>query len=451
MAGRVQLETSGPQDAFFTDDPEYTYFIKNFQKHTNFAPFFVDLDVQGEVEFGNTIRCTIPQNQGDLLKTVSMKVELSSIQQNLVGGIEGIGYVESIGHAMIEYVEILIGGQVIQRIPSDFLAIYSDNYVTQTKQHNLAKLIGKPPLEFSGTNVSTVQIAGYLGLATSDTKYFVDIPFYFYNNPELAVPLCAITGQEIEIVIKLRDLKDCVWGYDATDPANSNSIFYLGDFVQTKGLIKSLKLTTEMVSLDEEEKQMLLSKKIDYIITQIQESKSIIPQDSNVNSIVDVKHKLKFKNPIKELFFIIQRLIKVDLYSVDPVPIFVTNFDYDSNYQLYNGEYVNYEHLQNLEIQLDDSVILDRVTGNVINLRAIQSGIHHSRTQLFRRYYSYSFALEPERWYPTGQINFSLIKEQHLKLKILPDDLAKRELRVLGLSYNILRVENGIAKTLFNL
>ena len=104
MAGRVQLETSGPQDAFFTDDPEYTYFIKNFQKHTNFAPFFVDLDVEGEVEFGNTIRCTIPQNQCDLLKTVSMKVELSSIQQNLVAGLEGIGYVESIGHAMIEYV-----------------------------------------------------------------------------------------------------------------------------------------------------------------------------------------------------------------------------------------------------------------------------------------------------------------------------------------------------------
>ena len=445
MAGRVQLETSGPQDAFFTDDPEYTYFIKNFQKHTNFAPFFVDLDVQGEVEFGNTIRCTIPQNQGDLLKTVSMKVELSSIQQNLVNNIEGIGYVESIGHAMIEYVEILIGGQVIQRIPSDFLAIYSDNYVTQTKQHNLEKLIGKPPLEFSGTQVYSVKIAGYLGLATSDTKYFVDIPFYFYNNPELAVPLCAITGQEIEIVIKLRDLKDCVWGYDTTDPANNNSIFYLGDSVQTKGLIKSLKLTTEMVSLDEEEKQMLISKKIDYIITQVQESKSIIPQDSDVSSIVDVKHKLKFKNPVKELFFIIQRLRKVVGGH------FVTNFDYDSNYQLYNGEYVNYEHLQNLEMQLDDSVILDKVTGNVINLRAIQSGIHHSRTQLFRRYYSYSFALEPERWYPTGQRNFSLIKEQDLKLKILPDNLAKRELRVLGLSYNILRVENGIAKTLFNL
>jgi hypothetical protein len=54
---------------------------------------------------------------------------------------------------MIEYAELIIGGEVIQRVPSDFLAIYSDNYVTQTKQHNLAKLVGKPPLEFSGTPV----------------------------------------------------------------------------------------------------------------------------------------------------------------------------------------------------------------------------------------------------------------------------------------------------------
>ena len=435
MAGRVQLETSGPQDAFFTDDPEYTYFIKNFQKHTNFAPFFVDLDVEGEVEFGNTIRCTIPQNQGDLLKTVSMKVELSAIDQSLTSGYDGFGYVESIGHAMIEYVEIVIGGQVIQRIPSDFLAIYSDNYVTQTKQHNLAKLIGKPPLELSGTPVSNNDILGYLGFATSNQKYFVDIPFYFYNNLELAVPLCAITGQEIEIIIKLRDAKDCIYGRHTSDQES----YYTG--LSPTGLIKSLKLTTEMISLDEEEKQMLLSKKIDYIITQVQESKEIIP----VNTTSIFKHKLEFKNPIKELFFVIQRIRKV------VNGFFISSFNYDSPNQVINNLYTNYENLNNLELTLDDSTILDKVTGNAINLRAIQSGIHHSRTQLFRRYYSYSFALEPERWYPTGQRNFSLIKEQDVKLKILPDNFAKRELRVLGLSYNILRVENGIAKTLFNL
>jgi hypothetical protein len=104
-----------------------------------------------------------------------------------------------------------------------------------------------------------------------------------------------------------------------------------------------------------------------------------------------------------------------------------------------------------LELKLDDSVILNEKTGSIVNLRAVQSGIHHTRTQLFRRYYSYSFALEPERWYPTGQRNFSLVKEQILKLKLNPHNSIDRELRVLGLSYNILRVENGIAKTLFNL
>jgi len=196
-----------------------------------------------------------------------------------------------------------------------------------------------------------------------------------------------------------------------------------------------------MISLDEEEKQMLLSKKLDYIITQVQESKEIIP----VNTTSVFKHKLEFKNPIKELFFIIQRIRKV------VNGFFISSFNYDSPNQVINNLYTNYENLNNLELTLDDSIILDNVTGNAINLRAVQSGIHHSRTQLFRRYYSYSFALEPERWYPTGQRNFSLIKEQFVKLDLHPDNVADRELRVLGLSYNILRVENGIAKTLFNL
>ena len=440
MAGRVQLEISGPQDAFFTDDPEYTYFVKNFQKHTNFAPFFKDLDVEGEIEFGNTIRCTIPQDQGDLLKTVSLKFELSNIQQNLVSWATGLGYVESIGHAIIEYAEILIGGKTIQRIPSDFLAIYFDNYVSHTKQENLGKLIGKPPGELSGTRCRHPSIAGYLGNATSNQKFFVDIPFYFYNNPELAIPVFAIDKQEIEIVIKLRERSDCIIGYKTSDP---DYVFYTGDLVTTKGLIKDMKITTEMVSLVQDEKDKIKSKKINYAITQIQEVKNRIPQDANNNNLVHTTHRLDFKHPVKELFFIIQRMKKtVNSWMV-------TKFDYDSEHQVYDNLYTNQEHLQNLSLTLDDTDVISGAAGEIINLRAVQSGVHHTRTQLCRRYYSYSFALEPERWYPTGQVNFSLIKDQILKLTTLPDQDLERELRVLAQSYNILQVENGIAKLLY--
>ena len=201
-----------------------------------------------------------------------------------------------------------------------------------------------------------------------------------------------------------------------------------------------------MVSLDSEERAKLKSEKIDYTITQIQEYKDIIPQDPDISSLVNTTHRLNFTNPVKELFFIIQRMRKVTGGK------FVSNFDYDSLFQLYSttNSYTNFEHLQRLALTLDDSDVIEGASGEIINLRAVQSGIHHTRTQVFRRYYSYSFALEPERWYPTGQINFSMIKDQILKLTTTPDNYCKRELRVLAQSYNILQVENGIAKTIYN-
>jgi hypothetical protein len=442
MAGRVQLETVGPQDAFFTDDPEYTYFIKNFKKHSNFAPFYVDLDVTGEVEFGSIIKCTVPQNQGDLLKSVSLKVELSAIDQSLISSLHtnttGIGYNESIGHAMIEYAELIIGGEIIQRIPSDFFSIYSENYVTQTKQHNLEKLVGKPPLEFSGTPVMKTVIGHYNGNALTDNKYFIDIPFYFYNNPELAIPVYAIKQQEIEVSIKFRNVEDCIHSIRSDIPY-VNYVMYTG--LKPKKLIKSAKITLEMVSLTNHEKEENLQK--DYIITQVQENVFNINKNTN-NDPVSYVFDLNFVNPVKELFFLIQGKRKtVNGY-------FTTSFDYDNSSRDLNSEYITYEQLKSLELKLDDSEILNEKTGSIINLRAVQSGIHHTRTQLFRRYYSYSFALEPERWYPTGQRNFSLVKNQTLKVNLNSEQETDRELRVLAHSYNILRVENGIAKTLFN-
>ena len=47
-----------------------------------------------------------------------------------------------------------------------------------------------------------------------------------------------------------------------------------------------------MISLNEQEKEQFINTSKDYIITQIQESKQVIPQDPNIDSIVDVKHNL---------------------------------------------------------------------------------------------------------------------------------------------------------------
>jgi hypothetical protein len=237
--------------------------------------------------------------------------------------------------------------------------------------------------------------------------------------------MCAITGQEIEIVIQLSSGDKCT--YDVPNVVKP---------VPRSGLIKSFHVQTELVALDHIERAKLEATPNEFIITQIQGDTSKIPANTAVHA-----RKLEFVNPVKELYFVIQRVGKD-----------VSVFDYDDVYQVYDNRYTNYEHLKSLQLRLDSVDILDEVTGSVVYLRAVQSGIHHSRTQLFRRFYSYSFALEPERWYPTGQRNFSFIKEQHVKLQLNNNTTGstERELRVYALSYNILRIENGTARLLFS-
>jgi type VI protein secretion system component Hcp len=420
MAGRVQLATKGAHDAYFTDNPDYSHFIKRFRKHSKFSVYNVKHDLHGDGTYGSTLTCTIPADAGDMLTSVRVYFELPI----LYDGAQYYKYIESIGHALIEHVDMFIGSEHIQRIPSDYLQIYSENFVTQTKQRALSKLIGKCPLDVSGTPVESSTIKGFLGNATTQRQCIVDIPFYFYNNPELAIPLCAIKHQECRFEMKLRDRSECI-----IDLSNASY----------KPIIDSVKIETELMVLGDVERIKLQNANQDHIITQIQNQNFNVPESSSVD-IQELSFKMEFINSVKELYFVIKR----NGSSV---------FDYDHTLNIIsingNLEYINYEHLKELTISMNGEELIDSKSGNVIALRAVQSGIHHSRTQLFRRFYSYSFALEPERWYPTGQRNMSLVKEQKIQLK-LNGKSVERELRVYAISYNILRYENGGVRLLFN-
>ena len=436
MAGQLQLMAVGPQERYFTLDPDYSHFIESFKKHSNFSRDYVDIDPENAADFGKKVRFKIPQNQGDILNTISVKFTLPEIIQTST-----TMYIESVGHALIEYVELIIGGKVVQRISSDYLQIYSEHNVTQTKQKALDRLIGKYPLRTADKKVGEVTSGGggntgivihnTLGLS-SDESFFVDIPFYFYNHPELAIPLCAITKQEVEVEFKLRDAQDLVIKGDGT---------YIT--LQETLKIKEFKLCTEITFIDCEERIKFRKTNRDYLITQIQQN--VFDIDAGVNQ---GKFKLDFTNPVKELYFVIQR----QGTTGDGVSQgnFVTIFDYDNTAEVQNGKFILYENLDYLTLTLDGQEIIAQDTGNVIFLKAVQGAIHHSKTQLIRRFYSYSFALQPEEWYPTGQINFSLVKEQLLNLSLTDCPNFNRQIRVYAINYNILRVSEGIAQTLFD-
>lgn len=447
MAGRVQIQTVGPQDRLFTDDPEYTYFIKNFKKHGNYARFYDDLDFTGRVEFGEEIRCVIPQNQGDLLKGLSLKITLGAIDQSLSP--YDVTYCESIAQAMIEYADLYIGGTLVQRIPSDMLAIYSEICVTQSKQRALKKLIGKPYQIFPiYTDLYTGIRDDRVDSSKVDTSYRVDLPFYFHEHPELAIPLHAITKQEVEIAIRFRKAEDCIFAVNSgVLLGNDTSTYYLGQ--NPTGLIKSAQLSTEMVTLQDK----TFPKRVDYLITQTQMNTFGL---NDTNGVSDTLNKCKVHevrldivNPVTELFFVVQ-----DKFDNDPSTVndFATPYQYcaDLNTDTY-GFFTSSEQVKHIELEFDGETILNEITGNIVHLRAIQPAKHHSRTPIYRRFYTYSFALEPEKIQPSGQLNFSYVKNQIARIGLFDYSTNKdKQLRVYAQSYNILRVENGICTLLFD-
>jgi len=121
MAGVVQLLASGVQDRYFTVDPDYTYFLQSFKKHSNFAREYIDIESENVADFGGKARFRVAQNTGDLILTLSVKIKLPAISTVLYNDPR---FIESIGHALIEYADLIIGGKVVQRLTGDYLQIY---------------------------------------------------------------------------------------------------------------------------------------------------------------------------------------------------------------------------------------------------------------------------------------------------------------------------------------
>jgi hypothetical protein len=418
MAGRIQLATTGPQDQFFTMNPEYTHFKENFRKHSNFSTEFVDVEASQAVDFGKTFRFTIPNNAGDLIRTVSFKMTLPGLNETHVG------YIESVGHAIIDHVDLLVGGQMVQRVSSDWLEIYGEHYYTQTKQNALFQLTGKYPVRSAGIRSNSASVLAYLGTSTNDVDFYVDVPFYFHREPTLAFPLCAVCDQqEVEVEVTLRDVADLV--VDVTD----GSLPVLSG----KHTITSFVMQCEMVFLDPIEKIKFKNTPKDYLITQNQLNSFLVPKGQDT-----FKCKLSFTNLVKELYFVIQS---------EGARV----FDFDNYRQTdLDGRLVQYEQLKHLTLTLDGSEVLTEKTGKAVFLKAVQAAIHHAKTQLIRRFYSYSFALEPEKAQPTGQLNFTVIKDQNLGLTLNRNALQDRQVRVYARSYNVLRVAGGNARVIFN-
>ena len=312
-----------------------------------------------------------------------------------------MGYTNSIGNAIIEYADLIIGGQVIHRINGEYMEIFNQMFISESQQFGIGTTVGSTPTR-----------DGLIGSPLPRT-FYMNLPFYFKRDDPLTIPLCALDRQEVEVEIKLRPLSELVVQSSGTPPPQNASIL-------------KVTMPVEYVFLSNDEINYYKNKRLEYTITQLQRYSEVV--EPNVNMI---QMRLPFINPVKELYIVVQNKSNV---APDQNDWF--NYSNDGQHQI-----------ENVKLDFNNETYLDPEVADSLFMNYIQPMNRHTRVPSIH-IYNYSFALDPENYRPTGQVNMSRIQNKLLTLNLTPC-ADERDVRVYAKSYNILRIENGLAGVLF--
>ena len=410
MAGRLRLAVTGVQDQWLTGDPKISFFSSIYKRHTRFSTEAVGIPITGNVSLGGNAIARIPNNVGDLLRSVMLKLTLGELPS-------GNLYNASIATSVIQHVDLVIGGQTIQRLTGDYIDMYN--------QLHSNKDDADTTLYYMNGHNNQIQIV------SAPRTFYLNLPFYFFRNPSLAIPICAITRQLSEIHIKFKDVDD-----DVTCSYGEVN----GNMVRTKtelGSIVEASIITDFYFITRDEINFLLTRPMQYIITQLQLSTMQFKPNETKKSAL-----LKFTNPVKELFFSAKEETGANVGNEDRL------LDVTSTDQAFSSRVTNkrsdYRFVKNIRFECNGKRMFDH-TGKYLAYE--QSLIHHTGCpDPAYEFYTYSFALKPELYYPTGQLNMSRII--HKKLDVELDEISTSRninFSIYALNYNLLHVEGGLA------
>ena len=292
-------------------------------------------------------------------------------------------YNDSVGTWAIKSAELKIGGQSIQTLTGEYIELWNDLNVPYENQSGLTLLTGK----YDTTNVFSTR------------TYYTNLPFYFYGNPELSIPIVALDRQDVEVWVTFRNFVELT-----ATPVVSPTL--------------DATILVEYVYLSDPEINWFKSHRLEYLITQCQyQNFDLLPL------FTSAIFQLKLLNPVREMFFIVQ-------------PTGNKNYDYTNN------------GLASLAMSLNGAEAFTADTTDTLFLGSLQPFVHYPNYPS-RRFYMYPFTTEPGSPRPFGHINMSRIRQILLELKTDPYYQAK-QLRVTAVSYNVLRIENGMAGLMFN-
>ena len=197
--GLIQLVAQGFEDLYLTSDPEITFFKRIYKRHTNFSLELIPQLFGTIPDFGKRVTCNLSKN-ADLLSNIYLYIQLPSIpilydNENELNNIDTYAWTKKIGYALINYVELEIGGQLIDKHYGDWLNIW--NELTETScRKSIDKMIGNTKDNYSFTN------------GKKSYNLYIPLKFWFCRHKGLALPLVALHYSDVKIHVEFNNLKD---------------------------------------------------------------------------------------------------------------------------------------------------------------------------------------------------------------------------------------------------
>jgi hypothetical protein len=408
--GLLQIAAYGPQDLYLTGNPQITFFIAVYKRHTNFAIEQMRQYFHGTIDFGNKIYCDIAPN-GDLVHEMFLNLKLPAVNPypELNPDYQA-SYVNSIGNAIIQSMDVEIGGQLMDRHYGQWLEIWSDLTITSEKRHAYNQMIGKVE------NFTLDSLSGELNL-------YIPLQFWFNRNIGLSLPLIALQSSQVRIVVTLRRFEELWVSSNDIEPGlgieNDSSV------MDSKKLITA-QLWVDYIFLENKERKKFAQCSLEYLIEQLQVNTQSIDEKNNLLNMT-------FNNPVKEIIWVIQT---GRIFNRGPEK----GYDF---FDFSNGEEIPGDTIDLAKIQLEGNDLFTE--REPIYFRIIQPYQRH--TNVPKNFiYLYSFAYKPEQHQPTGTCNFSRVDNATLNF-VANDCIIQKNSNIIiyATNYNVLRIEGGIA------
>ena len=434
----------------------YLVFKVVYRRHTNFAMESIENPFNGNPRFGTQVTCTIQRN-GDLISRMYLQATLPAVTLATTDGSGAqFRWLNWVGHNLVDWVELQIGGQRIDKHYGDWLQIWNELTQEAGKQAGYAKMVGNVPqltnLIVQGgepcdnaCSGGEPNSSGELLACAPEYTLYIPLQFWFCRNPGLALPLIALQYHEVRINLQFNDLQNLCW---EISPQAAAGLHVIRDRVNSANLVAA-SLYVDYIYLDTDERRKFAQVSHEYLIETLQFTGA-----ESINSATN-RLKLNFNHPCKELVWVVQRdsFVSCDDSVINPW----------KGQQPFN--YSDWWDRSALESGYSVTRVEGMAGNNPVVTALLQLNGHDRFTVREGRYFNevqpyqhhtnvpavginvYSFALSPEQHQPSGTCNLSRIDNTTLMLTVSNNAVGtatSSSVRVYATNYNVLRVLSGM-------